>query len=58
MEEKEKLRIHEALKDIPTCDLVKELEQREGVLNTIMVPNEAKIKMTVEGPSVVLVVID
>ena len=46
------------LKDIKTCELLEELKHREGVINTIMVPNEAKIEMTVEGPSIVLVVID
>ena len=45
------------LKDVKTCELVKELARREGVTKTIAVPYEDKT-ITVNGPAVVLVVED
>ena len=45
------------LSDIPTCDLVKELQTREGVETTIAEPyQDAEVK--VNGPTIVLVVTD
>ena len=41
----------------PTCDLVRELQMREGVEATIAEPyQDAEVK--VNGPAIVLVVID
>lgn len=45
------------MKDIATCDLVKELIKREGVKRIEAEPYEKK-EILVEGPAVVLVVID
>lgn len=45
------------LKDVKTCELVKELARREGVTKTIAEPYEDKT-ITVNGPAVVLVVVD
>lgn len=45
------------LKDVKTCELVKELAEREGVTKTTAEPYEDKT-ITVNGPAVVLVVID
>lgn len=45
------------LSNILTCDLVKELQSREGVETTIAEPyQDAEVK--VNGPAIVLVVID
>lgn len=45
------------IEKIETCDLVAELRKREGVEESILSPTaEATIK--VEGPAVVLVIID
>lgn len=45
------------LKDVKTCELVKELSERDGVTKTIAEPYEDKT-ITVNGPAVVLVVED
>lgn len=46
-----------SLSNISTCDLVKELQTREGVETTMAEPyQDAEIK--VNGPAIVLVVID
>lgn len=45
------------LKDVKTCELVKELAEREGITKTIAEPYEDKT-ITVNGPAVVLVVED
>lgn len=45
------------MKDIATCDLVKELIKREGVKRIESEPYEKK-EILVEGPAIVLVVID
>ena len=45
------------LKDIPTCELVEELMKREGVNTIILDPYQTK-KIKVEGPMIVLKVID
>jgi len=42
---------------ISTSELVKELQNREGVMQVIVNPYEDK-SITVNGPAVVLVVID
>lgn len=42
---------------IYTCELVKELEKREGVDYVIVEPYEEKT-IKVEGPAIVLIVID
>ena len=42
---------------IPTCELVKELEKREGVERVIVDPYDKKT-INVEGAAVVLIVID
>jgi len=56
----------EKLKNIPTCDLVKELEQREGV-EKIIVPVESEHEICVDdaiyndvrkGPAIILQIID
>lgn len=46
-----------SLKEIPTCELVAELETREGVETTIAEPYQ-DVKVAVNGPAIVLVVID
>lgn len=45
------------LKEIATCDLVKELSDREGVEVRTAEPYQ-KMMVKIEGPAVVLVVID
>lgn len=45
------------LKEIPTCDLVKELQNREGVETTIAEPYQ-NVEVKVNGPAIVLVVTD
>ena len=45
------------LKIIPTCELVAELETREGVETTIAEPYQ-DVQVEVNGPAIVLVVID
>lgn len=45
------------LKDIPTCELVKELEKREGVDCITIAPHQIK-KFEIEGPAVILKIID
>lgn len=45
------------MSQIYTCDIVKELEKREGVDYVIVDPYEVK-KIEVEGPAIVLIVID
>lgn len=46
-----------SFKDFKTCDLVEELSRRAGVERTVAEPCE-KITVDVEGPAIVLVVID
>ena len=45
----------EILKEIPTCLLVKELENRQGVEKIIAEPYQQK-PVVVDGPAIVLVV--
>lgn len=45
------------LKNISTCDLVKELQSREGVETTIADPYQ-NVEVKVNGPAIVLVIID
>lgn len=45
------------MSQIYTCELVKELEKREGVERVIIDPYEEKT-IKVEGPAIVLIVID
>lgn len=45
------------IQDIPTCDLVNELQTREGVETTTL-SSAATASVTAEGPALVLVVID
>lgn len=45
------------LSSIKTCDLVKELQTREGVETTIAEPYQ-DVAVKVNGPAIVLVVID
>lgn len=45
------------LKDVPTCELVAELETREGV-DTNKIGPTASITIKADGPAVVLLVID
>lgn len=45
------------LKDILTCELIKELEKREGVDYITIAPHQIK-KFEIEGPAVVLKIID
>lgn len=45
------------LKNTKTCDLVKELEKREGVKEIIAEPYQ-DIDIKVNGPAIVLVIID
>lgn len=47
----------EALKKCKTCELVKELETREGVEATIAEPYQ-DISIKVNGPAIVLIVTD
>lgn len=42
---------------VPTCDLVKELEKREGV-ETHKIGPSASIEVKADGPAIVFVVID
>lgn len=44
-------------KNIKTCDLVKELQKREGVKTIIAEPYQ-DVDVKVNGPAIVLVVID
>lgn len=46
-----------SLKDIPTCDLVAELETRDGVETNKIGPT-ASIEIKADGPVVVLMVTD
>ena len=48
----------ENLSEINTKDLVEELKKRTGVIATIEVPPNEKVRITSEGPSTVLIVID
>ncbi len=50
-------RKNEMLKKFKTFELVTELEKREGVEKTTAEPYEEK-KITVDGPAVILIVID
>lgn len=45
------------LSEVETCDLVRELSQREGVERTIAEPYQ-DVQVKVNGPAIVLVVID
>lgn len=45
------------LSEVETCDLVRELSQREGVERTIAEPHQ-DVQVKVNGPAIVLVVID
>ena len=45
------------LSKVNTCDLVKELKSREGVSTITAEPYQEK-KISIEGPAVILVVID
>ena len=45
------------LDNVKTCDLVRELEKREGVKTEIAEPYKEK-SITVNGPAIVLIVID
>lgn len=45
------------IKEIPTCELVAELEKRDGVETNKISPS-ASITVKADGPAVVLVVID
>lgn len=45
------------MKDFKTCELVAELETREGVKKEIAEPYEDK-EININGPAVILVVID
>ena len=45
------------IKDVPTCELVDELMNREGVAHNTIGPN-AKLTLDVDGPAVVLEVFD
>ena len=47
----------QALETIPTCDLVKVLQEREGVERITVDPYET-VSLTVEGPTVILKIID
>lgn len=46
------------IKEYSTAELIKELKNRQGVINTIKVPPYEKVEITTEGPAVILVVID
>ena len=46
-----------ALEDYKTCELVKELEKREGVTAHWAEPYEDK-ELNIKGPALVLIVID
>lgn len=46
-----------SLSNVPTCDLVKELQTREGVETTIAEPYQ-DVEVKVNGPAIVLTVID
>lgn len=60
---KEEVRVNDAgkfgsdLHDVPTCELVKELQRREGVETHTAEPYQ-DVAVSVNGPAVVLVVID
>lgn len=45
------------LSNISTCELVKELRNREGVVTRIVEPY-ADMQVSINGPAIVLVVID
>lgn len=45
------------LSQIKTCDLVRELQKREGVAMKVAEPGE-EIELEVSGPATVLVIID
>jgi len=45
------------LSKVKTCDLVRELEKREGVKVTVAEPHE-DVTVSVNGPAIVLVVTD
>lgn len=45
------------LSKVKTCDLVRELEKREGVAVTVAEPYE-DVMVSANGPAIVLVVID
>ena len=45
------------LTDVPTCDLVRELQTREGVEMTIAEPYQ-DVSVFVNGPAIVFVVVD
>lgn len=47
----------ELLSTVPTCELVKELEKRAGVETTMVEPYQ-DVQVKVNGPAIVLVVID
>lgn len=46
-----------ALETIPTCDLVKVLQEREGVETTIVKPYEY-VGVNVDGPAIILTIKD
>lgn len=45
------------LAQIPTCELVKELERRDGVFVDKVMPHEDKT-ISINGPAIILTVID
>lgn len=47
----------EVLHNIATCDLVQELEKRQGVQKTTAEPYQ-NISLNIDGPAVVLVITD
>ena len=48
---------HNFVKSIPTCDLVRELEKREGVETTVLEPYDRR-KFEFEGAAIILNIID
>ena len=48
----------EQLKQFKTCELVKELELREGVKTQIVEPYDVYTASEIEGPAIILTVID
>ena len=45
------------MEKIITCELVRFLEQREGVKKIVAEPDSTK-KITVEGPAIVFIIVD
>lgn len=50
--------MEKTIKECSTAEIVEELKNRKGVINTIKVPPYEKVEITTEGPAIVLVVID